>query len=102
MNRIMSPQPALCGVGRWSILSAGLVALVMFCIPVWVQAQVTKVEELHFPPLPELVIPAPERVVLENGLVVLLMEDHELPLVGVSAMIKTGSRLDAQETIGLA
>ncbi len=62
----------------------------------------TKVEELHFPPLPELVIPEPERVVLDNGLVVLLMEDHELPLVGVSAMIKTGSRLDAQDTIGLA
>ena len=52
--------------------------------------------------MPELVIPEPDRVVLDNGLVVLLMEDHELPLVGVSAMIKTGSRLDAQETIGLA
>jgi len=102
MNRIMSHQRRLCGVGRWSILSAGLVAFVMFCVPVWVQAQVTKVEELHFPPLPELVIPEPERVVLDNGLVVLLMEDHELPLVGVSAMIKTGSRLEAYETIGLA
>ena len=102
MNHRISHQATLCGVERWSILSARLVAFVMFCVPVWVQAQVTKVEELHFPPLPELVIPEPERVVLDNGLVVLLMEDHELPLVGVSAMIKTGSRFDAQETIGLA
>ena len=67
-----------------------------------VQAQVEKVEELRYPPLPELVIPEPERVVLDNGMVVLLMEDHELPLVGVSALIRSGSRLEPQEKIGLA
>ena len=33
-----------------------------------VQAQVEKVEELRYPPLPELVIPEPERVVLDNGM----------------------------------
>ncbi|MCA9501147.1 MAG: hypothetical protein KC588_18290, partial [Nitrospira sp.] len=75
MIHSISHQPILCGIDRWPILSMGLVALVLFCAPVLAQAQVTKVEELHFPPLPELVIPEPERVVLENGLVVLLMED---------------------------
>ncbi|MDX2419866.1 MAG: pitrilysin family protein, partial [Nitrospirota bacterium] len=67
-----------------------------------VQAQVQQVEELQYPPLPELVIPEPERVVLENGMVVLLMEDHELPLISLSAFIRTGSRLESQDKIGLS
>ena len=61
-----------------------------------------KVEELHYPPLPDLIIPEPQRIVLDNGLVVLFMEDHELPLVGVTALIRTGSRLESEEKIGLA
>ena len=67
-----------------------------------VLAQVKQVDELQYPPLPELVIPEPERVVLKNGMVVLLMEDHELPLVSLSAFIKTGSRLEPQDKIGIA
>ncbi len=67
-----------------------------------VQAQVKTVEQLQYPPLPKLVIPEPERVVLENGMVVLLMEDHELPLVSVSALIRTGSRLEPKDKTGLA
>ncbi len=67
-----------------------------------VLAQVQQVEELQYPPLPDLVIPEPERVVLDNGMVVLLMEDHELPLVSLSAFMRTGSRLEPQDKIGLA
>ena len=88
--------------GLWAVLSLGLVEFVLPGMPASVQAQVEKVEALHFPPLPDLVIPEPQRVVLDNGLVVLLMEDHELPLVGVSAFIRTGSRLEPQGKIGLA
>ncbi len=64
--------------------------------------QVKTVEELQYPPLPELVIPKPERVVFDNGMVVLLMEDHELPLVSVTALIRTGSRLEPRDKTGLA
>lgn len=46
--------------------------------------------------------PEPERVVFGNGLVVYLLEDHELPLVTVTATIQTGAWLDAQDKIGLA
>ncbi len=77
-------------------------ALIMMSLSLPVQAQVQKVEELQYPPLPELVIPEPERVVLENGMVVLLMEDHELPLVSLSAFIRTGSRLEPPDKIGIA
>ena len=65
-------------------------------------SQVERVEQLHYPPLPEITIPEPTRVVLGNGLVVLLLEDHELPIVSVSARIRTGARLEPKEKIGLA
>ena len=73
----------------------------IWCAPLtW--AQVERVEELTFPPLPEIQIPEPTRVELDNGMVVLLMEDHELPLISVSATIRTGSRLESKDKIGLA
>jgi zinc protease len=99
MKRVSLRSRSMFFVAVWSIVSLGIAE---WSLPVPVQAQAEKVEELRFPPLPELVIPEPERVVLKNGLVVLLMEDHELPLVGVSAMIRTGSRLEPQEKVGLA
>ena len=46
--------------------------------------------------------PTPGRLVLDNGMVVYLLEDHELPLVTVTATIKTGGWLDPADKIGLA
>ena len=46
--------------------------------------------------------PEPERVILENGMVVYLLEDHELPLVSVTVTMRTGSWLDPIDKIGLA
>jgi zinc protease len=59
-------------------------------------------DELEFPPLRDIEIPAYERYELPNGLVVYLLEDHELPLVGGTATFRTGSRLEPAETVGLA
>jgi zinc protease len=59
-------------------------------------------DELSFPPLPEVQVPAFERYPLPNGLVVYLMEDHELPLVSGSATFRTGSRFEPAEQVGLA
>jgi zinc protease len=53
------------------------------------------------PPLPRFEIPRPERVTLDNGMVVMLLEDHELPLVAVTALLRTGSRLDPPAKLGL-
>jgi zinc protease len=58
--------------------------------------------ELVMPPLPEIQLPKNERFVLDNGLVVYLMEDHDLPLVNGTALIRTGSRLEAPDKVGLA
>jgi zinc protease len=56
---------------------------------------------MTFPPV-EFAPPEPSRVVLDNGMVVYLLEDHELPLVNLSAMMRTGGWLEPQEKIGLA
>ncbi len=59
-------------------------------------------DELQFPTLREVQIPEFERYELPNGLVVYLMEDHELPLVSGSATFRTGSRFEPADLVGLA
>ncbi|NER02370.1 MAG: insulinase family protein [Okeania sp. SIO3C4] len=58
--------------------------------------------ELEFPPLPELELPEYTRFQLDNGIVVYLMEDHELPLIGGTAIFRTGSRFEPEDKAGLA
>ncbi|MGA7934877.1 MAG: pitrilysin family protein [Kovacikia sp.] len=58
--------------------------------------------ELSFPPLPEIKLPDYIRFQLANGMVVYLMEDHELPLVGGTMLIRTGDRLEPADQVGLA
>jgi predicted Zn-dependent peptidase len=50
----------------------------------------------------ELVPPDAARVVLKNRMVIYLLEDHELPLVTIAALIRTGSWLDPSDKVGLA
>jgi zinc protease len=58
--------------------------------------------DLSFGPLPEVKVPKYSRYVMDNGMVVYLMEDHELPLVGGTAIIRTGDRLEPADQVGLA
>ncbi|WP_299402999.1 pitrilysin family protein [Acaryochloris sp. IP29b_bin.148] len=58
--------------------------------------------DLDFPSLPEVTIPEYSRFQLDNGLTVYLMENHELPLVNGIARMRTGSRLEPAEKVGLA
>ena len=59
-------------------------------------------EELNFPPLGEIRIPEFERYELDNGLVVYLLEDHDLPLVSGSTTFRTGDYLVEPAKTGLA
>ncbi len=47
-------------------------------------------------------IPAAERFVLKNGMVVYLMTDRELPLVNVTAYVGAGSIYEPADKVGLA
>ena len=57
--------------------------------------------KLTFPPL-HFQVPAAERVVLENGMIVYLLEDHELPLISIQAYVGTGSVYEPADKTGLA
>jgi zinc protease len=54
----------------------------------------TELEPLEFPPFQE--------ATLENGLTVLVVEDHKLPIVSVRLSMRAGDRFDAPGSEGLA
>lgn len=81
-------------------LLVGLLLVLPSVVPA--PAQVRKPEEIKYPPLPDVEVPTPERVVLPNGLVLMVIEDPELPLVNASAQIRTGSLLEPADKVGLA
>jgi len=58
--------------------------------------------ELQFAPVPEVKLPKYERFVLNNGMAVYLMEDHDLPLVSGQVLVRTGERLEPTQKVGLA
>ncbi len=85
--------------------AAALAALALLGSLAWpaaAAAQAPSHDAITYPPLPAFEIPRPERVVLDNGLVVLLLEDHELPLVDAIALIRTGERWEPADQAGLA
>jgi zinc protease len=83
------------------LLVSGCAAL-LGMTPGAVSAQVAKPNDLVYPKLPAFTVPKPVRFVLPNGLVVMVMEDHELPLVNVVARVRTGALLEPADKTGLA
>ncbi len=61
----------------------------------------TSVDEIKAPPLRRINMPEPKRVQLDNGMVILMMEDHELPLIRGAASIHGGARDAAAAKAGL-
>ncbi|MGD1717633.1 M16 family metallopeptidase [Dapis sp. BLCC M172] len=88
------------------VLTAFLVIVLLLSIlgriPAIALAPPKHYTELEFPPLPELEIPDYTRFQLDNGIIVYLMEDHELPLIGGRAIFRTGSRFEPENKVGLA
>lgn len=64
-------------------------------------AQARDWKEIKHPPLRAFTPPEPKRIALPNGMVVFLMEDHELPLVQGWARIRGGSRDEPAAKVGL-
>jgi len=57
--------------------------------------------KLTFAPL-QFKIPKSERITLTNGMIVYLMEDHELPLVNITAYIRTGELYEPEDRQNVA
>lgn len=60
------------------------------------------IDKIKFPPLNEAKMPAIEKVVLDNGMTVYLLEDKELPLVNARVRLAAGEYLTPADKIGLA
>lgn len=65
-------------------------ALLLFIASAFGQA--TSVNDIKTPALRSFSMPQPKRIQLANGMVIFLQEDHELPLVRGSALIRGGGR----------
>ncbi|HYN21481.1 MAG TPA: insulinase family protein, partial [Thermoanaerobaculia bacterium] len=81
---------------------SGLALVLILAVADATPAQVERAEDLRYPPLPRFDVAEPQRIELENGLVLLLLEDHELPLVELTALVRAGSAQDPADKIGLA
>ena len=81
---------------------AVLISLVAAVLAAPSIAQVKSHKDLRYPDLHSFNVPQPERVVLDNGMVLLLMEDHELPLIEMTARIRGGARLEPSDKVGMA
>lgn len=58
-------------------------------------------EKVPIPPLRSFKPQQPRRIELENGMVIFLQEDHELPLIDGTIRIRGGSREEPADKVGL-
>ena len=82
------------------IFTNGLLLGLLATLPA--AAQVKRYTEIKSTPLPEFKVPQPETYTLKNGMRVFLMEDHEIPIVAVRALVRTGAYWEPQQKVGLA
>ncbi|KQC11318.1 MAG: hypothetical protein APR62_10140 [Smithella sp. SDB] len=63
--------------------------------------QLPSPDKIHYAPL-QFNLPQAQRVSLENGIVLYILEDHELPLINIRGIIRTGTMCDPQDKEGVA
>src|SRR5450432_642118 len=92
---------------QWSTPVAALIGAVAFAQGGGTAlAQVGKpaatYKEIKYPSPGPVRVPEPVRFQLPNGMKVLLVEDHELPTISMTAMIRAGGRWQPAAKVGLA
>ncbi len=86
---------------RLCIMAALCAGLLMATAPVTAQ-EPDRSAPPPLGPAPELHLPAIQRFTLENGLPVVLLEKHTLPLLQVDVLVRAGSAADPEGKSGLA
>ena len=86
----------------YSLLTAALCLCVNSASAAEQGKPVTNYKEIQLPELNSMQVRQPERYVMENGMTVYLLEDHEVPLIDLSLRIYTGSRWEPADKAGLA
>ena len=70
--------------------------------PAATAAVIPSYKDLKYPPLEPVKIPDVATFTLPNGMKLYLLENHELPLVRGSALVRTGNLFDPPDKVGLA
>lgn len=83
------------------LVFAGVMALSLLASAPRARGQATDWKKIPVPPLHEFHPQQPRRVVLPNGMVIFLQEDHELPLIRAFANVRSGSREEPADKTGL-
>jgi zinc protease len=86
---------------RFKTLSLALLIGFAFAQMPKAAAQSADWQQINIPPLPAFHPQEPKRIVLPNGMVIFLQEDHELPLIDGVARIRGGSRSEPAAKAGL-
>ena len=76
--------------------------ILILLITVTGEAQNKPHEGLVYPPLNQPQPPVPDRFELDNGMIVYLLEDHELPIIDISVRVRTGSIYEPADKVGIA
>jgi len=80
-----------------------LISLVFFTLQCGgVKTELADISSLKYPNMPEIKLPTPEKFTLSNGMTFFLIEDHRLPLIEMSVLIKTSTLYDPDYKKGLA
>jgi zinc protease len=87
-------------------------AIVLFLLPAALLAQTAapagaptippNYKDLKFPPLRQIQLPKIDESTLPNGMKLYLLENHELPTIRGTALIRTGNLFDPADKVGLA
>ncbi|MGQ9738044.1 MAG: M16 family metallopeptidase [Armatimonadota bacterium] len=75
--------------------------LMLFALGWMVTALAVPPTGIEYPPL-RYTLPKPERIALPNGVVVYLLEDHDLPLVDVEVRLRGGRLYEPADKVGLS
>lgn len=88
----------------WSSTFLSVFSFVVFCFGILPGsiAQAKSWQQVPIPRLPVFHPAQPKRIELSNGMVIFLQEDHELPLINGSALIRGGSHDEPATKTGLA
>ncbi len=81
------------------LLTFLLIAMVVGPLPAIGQS--SEWQQIPLPPLPAFHWKVPKRVVLPNGMILFLQEDHELPTIQATARIRGGSRSEPGSKVGM-
>ena len=83
-------------------VAAGIVLAVVASFAVGTSVAIAAdVSDIKYPRLNEIQMPKVEKFTLDNGMILMLIEDHELPLIKAQALIKAGTVYEPKDRRGL-